>query len=242
MNLDHEISEKVDQLFSLEGENSLINVADKGLGFHAPKKRDEKKIAQKKSFKLNNQVFQGQKNISQMSVPKTKSDDTFAGEASVDLNIFNQVGQNNEVKISSLEEEKVQLNPSKPDKVFFAWFVDTLIVLLVIAAAMIMLFTLTGIPLSNLSQFLSHKSSIGFVSLFFLVFYLIYFSILDLGTSPGKALLGTSIESTNESQLRLSQTFTRALIQITSIFFLFIPLYFGLHNEWSQTRSVEDNW
>ena len=86
--------------------------------------------------------------------------------------------KNNEVKISSLEEEKVQLNPSKPDKVFFAWFVDTAGVFLVIAAAMIMLFTLTGIPLSNLSQFLSHKSSIGFVLLFFLVFYLIYFSIL----------------------------------------------------------------
>ena len=43
MNLDQEISAKVDQLFSLEGEDSLINVADKGLGFHPPKKRDEKK-------------------------------------------------------------------------------------------------------------------------------------------------------------------------------------------------------
>ena len=177
-----------------------------------------------------------------MSVPKTKVMRHSQERHSVDLNIFNQKKPTPEVNISSLDEEKKQLNPSKPDKVFFAWFVDTFIVLSVIAAAIVTLFTLTGIPLSNVSHFLSNQSSIGFVSLFFLVFYLIYFSVLDLGASPGKALLGTSIESTSGESLRLSQTFTRALIQITSIFFLFIPLYFGLHNEWSQTRSVEDNW
>ena len=171
MNLDQEISAKVDQLFSLEGEDSLINVADKGLGFHPPKKRDEK-IAPQKKFKLNNQVFQGQKNINQMSVPKTKSDDTFSGEASVDLNIFNQKKPTTEVNISSLEEEKKQLNPSKPDKVFFAWFVDTFIVLSVIAAAIVTLFTLTGIPLSNVS--LSIKSILDRFCFTFLFSFLSY--------------------------------------------------------------------
>ena len=82
-----------------------------------------------------------------------------------------------------------------------------------------------------------------FLGSFFAVFYLIYFSVLEMLGTPGRMIFGTKLVSSREGEaLHSWQTFVRSLIILVSPLLLLIPLYFGWHNTVSETKSVEDKW
>lgn len=119
---------------------------------------------------------------------------------------------------------------------FVAWLVD-IILISFFAILTIGLFSFSsGIEFSQLLKLITFLEKVSFVAMVFGTYYVLYFSILDLTSSPGKALLGLSIEKSDQSELRFKDTLVRAIVSFFSLIFLGTPHVFQATSKLSQTR------
>ena len=130
---------------------------------------------------------------------------------------------------------------SSLEKVSAAWAVDLTLILLSIVSALILFGSATGISFNEFQEFFRKESQI-FIGVFFTIFYLLYFSVLDLNSSPGKLLFGTRLVTSSNQRLTVFNTFSRAFIILVSIPLFMLPLIFGVHNKLSGTVSIEEKW
>lgn len=70
--------------------------------------------------------------------------------------------------------------------------------------------------------------------------FVFYFSILDLGQSPGKSLFNISVQSEKDEDLKISQTFLRSIVTLFSMYMLFLPLILDFQNKLSETKVVKN--
>lgn len=243
--IDQEISTKIDNLFSFDDEDyEKVNVMDKGLGFHH--KKNELKQARGQQTSLNRkrtgiplpQVNQ----IKEVPMPSTLSHvgDTTSSESSIDIKSIVRTQSSKDEPVTNVE---LVYQSSSVEKVAFAWVVDFFIITTFLSAAVFLIFNISGVTLGKPLEVLLRTDFIIFFSSFFIVFYFVYFTVLELLGTPGRMFFGTKLISTREgSSLHSWQTFLRSLIIISSPLLLLIPLYFGWHDKVSETRSVEEKW
>jgi len=241
--IDQEISSKIDNLFSFDEETfDKVNAVDKGLGFHhkkidlAQSKMNHKNLSRKSSgIPLPKASL-----IKEVEMPKTLSHQGLKNieEKKIQISSLSNADLNEVEK-----DEEVIFQPSSVEKVAMAWFVDLFVILAFISGAMFFIVNISGINVGSPLELILRKDFLMFLGAFFSVFYLIYFSVLEMLGTPGRMIFGTKLISTRETQtLHSWQTLVRSLIIILSPFLLLIPLYFGWHNTLSETRSVEDKW
>lgn len=241
--IDQEISNKIDNLFSFDEETfDKVNPVDKGLGFHHKKldlkqsRRDHKNMSQKPSGIPLPNVNE----IKEVEMPKTMSHQGLNNsvEKEFDLNLLRSSEKNAQENI-----DEIVYQPSSVEKVTFAWLVDLFVILAFIGGAVFFIISVSGINVGAPLDLMLRKDFLIFLGSFFAVFYLIYFSVLEMLGTPGRMIFGTKLISSREGEpLHSWQTFVRSLIILVSPLLLLIPLYFGWHNTVSETKSVEDKW
>jgi hypothetical protein len=241
--IDQEISNKIDSLFSFDEETfDKVNPVDKGLGFHHKKldlkqsKREQQNLSQKPSGIPLPNISE----IKEVEMPKTLSHQglTKGNNKEFDLNILAA-----SEKRAGQDSDKVIYQASSVEKVAFAWLVDLFIILAFIGGAVFFIINVSGINVGEPLELVLRKDFLIFLGSFFGAFYLIYFSVLEMLGTPGRMIFGTKLVSTRDSEsLHSWQTFIRGLIILISPVLLLVPLYFGWHNSISETRSVEDKW
>ena len=229
-------------------DNFNFEAIDKGLGFHHKETKLQKETPSA-SFRLQNNNLNTTKKINEVPVPTLKTDSSFGGrEISLDeAYAFSERNQTDSLKANDKRVDDGDLfeNPlieSSLEKVSAAWAVDLTLILLSIVSALILFGSATGINFNEFHEFFLRKESQIFIGVFFTIFYLLYFSVLDLNSSPGKLLFGTRLVASASQRLTVFNTFTRALIILISIPLFMLPLIFGLHNKLSGTISVEEKW
>ena len=239
--IDQEISNKIDGLFSFDDDKyDQVNVVDKGLGFHHKKESLKESGVNVKnlSHKKTNIPLPVVNEIKEVAMPKTLS---HRAEGMLDNQLSNIISSDSEKNNSSDELDDFQL--SSVEKVAMSWAVDFLIILSVLGGTIYFIFNVSGVNFGNPVHLLKRTDFAIFFSSFFVLFYLLYFTVLEMLGSPGRMFFGTRLTSTEEGEpLRSWQTFSRALIILASPFLLLIPLYFGWHDSLSRTSSVEDKW
>ncbi|MBT6324960.1 MAG: hypothetical protein HOJ35_03260 [Bdellovibrionales bacterium] len=145
-----------------------------------------------------------------------------------------------EVSISSLEEEN-QLGVGETIRnsdQLLAWAIDVVIILSVQMATMLLLTIVAktnGIILANLVQ---SAEMLILTSTLFVIYFLLYFSILDVSASPGKTIKGVMLVCSTGGRLEVRHTFTRSLIVLLSPFLLFLPLIFNWQSKLSDTTLI----
>ena len=228
----------------LDLDNMSFSALDKGLGFHH-KEEKLKETNKSNTYELKNTKLRTNKDIKEISVPTLKTDKPM-GVAEVSINDAYGLGEINETNNRREFESAIQEDPaiieSSLEKVTAAWAVDLILIFLSIVAALILFTSATGISFNEFESFMFRSEAQVFVGIFFTIFYLLYFSVLDLNSSPGKLLFGTKLVSMNGKRLSVFHTFIRSVIILISIPLFLVPLIFGLHNKLSGTQSIEEKW
>lgn len=214
---------------------------NEGLGFHQEERKNG--ILPTNNNKVNNiSVTRG------TVAPKTKalgvSNPKVADKGLQSMNAlsaFYDETQKEEVAQSPIEEVVVkELKLASSASQFFAWIID-LVLVAAISASLLGLFVLvSGLNVTQFYQVIGPNDLIYFSAASFSIFYLSYFSILDLQATPGKSLMKVKLIREDNSDISLKDSFLRSFITLISFVTLGLPCLIDFQGKLTDTKVVED--
>lgn len=136
-------------------------------------------------------------------------------------------------------EEKTKFKTAGSTLQFSAWLIDLLVVASFVAITGALLVFASGIQFQMFARLISTQDLIAFTTAIFSIYYLLYFTILDLTASPGKTILGIRLLRTDNSNVTVKNTFTRALVSLLSSVALFLPMLLDFQGRLSDTKVVK---
>lgn len=215
----------------------------KGLGFHHENKKlnsfkstpKETKSVLTKNNKISthsllNEISTANKKVATKSVPSG-------------LEAF--YGQTN---IVEMEERKIEEKISVPTKKlelasnfsqFSAWVIDMLLVASFSLVTTILLILVSGMSFQSFLKVIPMLDLTIFSSVLFSIYYLLYFTVLDLSATPGKIIMGIRLVRTNDKSVEVKHTFMRALVSLLSFVALFLPMIIDFQGKLSDTKVVK---
>ncbi len=215
----------------------------KGLGFHQEQKRSSFKPAPKeiKPFGSSRPLAKS----TAASFAKTTQHIPTGLEAfystkgtatvQVETNVFEKKIESVEEKIETQKKYKTAGMPTQ----FFAWAVDVLVIASFVAVTGALLVLASGIQYQMFAKLISNQDLIAFGAAIFAIYYLLYFTILDLTASPGKTIFGIRLVKTDNTQVSVKNTFTRAIVSLFSGVALFLPMLLDFQGRLSDTRVIK---
>lgn len=222
----------------------------KGLGFHQDTKRPSFKPAPKEVKTFGSSKLAVKQTFSSIATniesPKSSKNtnqlpsglEAFYGAKGVieTENLFERSQDKLEIK-----PERTIVNKKAAPQVlqFFAWIIDVLVVASFVALTGAVLVFSSGIEITMYSRLISVKDLGIFTTAIFSIYYLLYFTILELSATPGKTIFGIRLVSSSGRQVSVKHTFARALISLFSGVALFLPMLLDFQGRLSDTRVVK---
>lgn len=123
---------------------------------------------------------------------------------------------------------------------FVAYIVDLALVISFTVATIAALVLVSRIDYKILFQVISLHDQVVFGSSLFIIYYLLYFTILDLNASPGKSLMGIRLYTAVGKNVSTKHTFGRALITLLSTAALTLPTLLDFQGRLSGTKVFKD--
>lgn len=222
----------------------------KGLGFHQEQKRSSFKPAPKevKPFGVARKDMKASVVLSTLS---NQNAATASQHMPTGLEAFygtkgnpgNQNQQNNlekKLDLNDLKTENKSVVKIAPMSLqLFAWAIDLLVVASFVAVTGALLVFASGIQFEMLARLISNQDLLAFTAAIFSIYYLLYFTILDLSASPGKTIMGLRLLRSDNGNVSVKHTFTRALISLLSSIALFLPMLLDFQGRLSDTKVVK---
>lgn len=200
----------------------------KGLGFHHGDKKDPKKYTKRinKEAKLPSsaselsQAMATSKVVAEREINKTDLSAFYSDRTVVDE-----------------KPAEVELSIKKFDSALYprrvcAWTLDVVIICILSAITFILCSFVSGIQINSILSFVGVGELTIFVVSVFVIYYMVYFSILDMYKTPGKNIMKIQMASDQKS-ISLKMSFKRAFI---SLFFL--TMLADIHSKFSNTFIV----
>lgn len=210
----------------------------KGLGFH----QEQKKVNFKATTPVNYEKTNSQAPLNNLL--KTN-----------DLRIKNQAPSGLEAfygtKPAPMEETSLLDNSATPVKQntafkdadqsiqLAAWLIDLVVILSSVVLTCALLVVASGIDFQTMVKLVSESDLILFGSSIFAIYYMLYFTILELSTTPGKTILGIRLINTDQSALSAKHTFLRTLVSLLSLFVFCLPMILDFQGRLSDTKIVK---
>jgi len=224
----------------------------KGLGFHQEQKRTTFKPAPKevKAFGVTRSLPKASAVLStltgsQASVAASQHIPTgleafYGAKGNPGNQINNQNITDKKIEISEVKVESKSLLKTAPmGSQFAAWIIDLLVVSSFVAVTGALLVLASGIQFRVFIHLISAQDIIVFSSAIFSIYYLLYFTILDLSSSPGKTILGIRLLRSDNKNVTVKNTFTRALVSLLSSVALFLPMLLDFQGRLSDSKVVK---
>ena len=231
----------------------------KGLGFHQENKKQSFKPSPKEPKTFASPKLPMSSTLSKVNTTKentlglrTSTSTHSLGSPTVasGLEAFygkTTIAQTEETKISALVDEKMnQLIKQNQDfklassiTQFSAWLIDLMVVMSFVALTGALLVFASGIEFKMYSRLINNQELIIFSSAIFSIYYVMYFTILDLSASPGKTIMGLRLVRSDKGELAVKHTFTRALVSLLSGVTLFLPMLLDFQGRLSETKVVK---
>ena len=212
---------------------------NKGLGFH----QEERKNGILPTNNKNISVTRGVKSPVAAGLGISNPNVADKGIQSMNaLSAFYSESQTEEVEeiLTNVLNEAVEYKTAKTLNQFAAWFLD-LVIVLAISSSLLGLFVLvSGLSIAKFYQVIGPNDLILFGASSFSIFYLSYFSILDLQSTPGKSLLNLQLLRENNKEVSLRDSFLRSLITLLSFVTLGLPCLIDFQGKLTDTKVVED--
>jgi len=222
----------------------------KGLGFHHDQKRSSFKPAPKevKPFGTARRELKAAAVLSPLSNQNTAMAaqqmpsglEAFYGAKGNPGNQNQQNNLENKIELSEVKTEtKANYKTAGSSLQFFAWAIDLLVIASFVAVTGALLVFASGIEFEMFARLISNQDLVAFTAAIFSIYYLLYFTILDLSASPGKTIMGIRLLKTNNRNVSVKDTFTRALISLLSSVALFLPMLLDFQGRLSDTKLVK---
>lgn len=146
----------------------------------------------------------------------------------------------NKIETETLKTEiKSNMKAASGSTQFLAWIIDVLVVLSFVAVTCALLVFASGIKFDMFARLITNQDLALFTASIFSIYYLLYFTILDLSASPGKTIMGIRLIKSDNTALGVKNTFTRALISLLSSIALFLPMLLDFQGRLSDTKVVK---
>jgi uncharacterized RDD family membrane protein YckC len=232
----------------------------KGLGFHQDTKKQSFKPAPKETKTFAGPKFPVSSTLAKVNANQIEAKNGLrssyspvsanAGTVATGLEAFygkSPTAPTEQAKLSSLVDEKIdQLikqdqafkTPSSLTQ-FTAWIIDLMVIISFVALTGALLVFASGIEIKMYSRLINNQELLIFGSAIFSIYYIMYFTILDLGASPGKTIMGLRLVRTDKGELAVKHTITRALVSLLSGVALFLPMLLDFQGRLSDTKVVK---
>ncbi|MDD4976262.1 MAG: RDD family protein [Bacteriovorax sp.] len=226
----------------------------KGLGFHQDQKRASFKPSSKEVKPFGTARTQPKAAAMLSSLAGGQAAKASAQHLPTGLEVFygakGNPGNQNQIKNQNILETKLDFSEEKIETKttyktasvgaqFFAWVVDLLVVVSFVAVTGALLVFASGIQFQIFARLISTQDLIVFTAAIFSIYYLLYFTILDLSASPGKTIMGIRLLRADNKNVTVKNTFTRALISLLSSVALFLPMLLDFQGRLSDTKLVK---
>lgn len=224
----------------------------KGLGFHQDQKISSFKPAPKETKAFGSARTQAPASVVLSSLAGGQASKVTAQHIPTGLEAFygtkgnpgNQEShqQSLETKLDLYSEasaQKINYKAASGSAQFIAWTIDLLVVASFVAVTAVLLVLVSGIHPQMFLRLVSTEDLIIFNSAIFSIYYLLYFTILDLGASPGKTIMGLRLVRSDNENVEVKNTFTRAIVSLLSSVALFLPMLLDFQGRLSDTKVVK---
>lgn len=219
----------------------------KGLGFHQDLRRPAFKQTPKEKKNFSQNYAPVSQNISNSLGPKHVSTNHlpsgleafYGNKPSQELNksIDSKI-ELTQVSVDTVKDFSSTLEAPMTSQ-FFAWIIDVGVIASFVALTGALLVLASGIEFSMYSRILPARDLILFSGAIFSIYYILYFTILDLGATPGKTILGIRLVTLAGKDLTVKHTLVRSLISLLSGIALFLPMLLDFQGRLSETKLVK---
>jgi uncharacterized RDD family membrane protein YckC len=220
----------------------------KGLGFHQEQKRQNAFKSVPKEVKpftsssakipthpLLNEISANNKASTQKSVPSGL--EAFYGQTNTTAATVTAV--NTEKLFESVAVETQKYKSASSLSQFFAWAIDIALVASFSIITTTLLILVSGMSFQAFLRVIPVLDLTIFGSVLFSIYYLLYFTILDLSATPGKTIMGIRLVRINNREVSVKHTFTRSLVSLLSFVALFLPMIIDFQGRLSDTKVVK---
>jgi hypothetical protein len=210
--------------FNLEDVN--FRPLTKGLGFH---QKEVQKVLKPLNTQVREESYKGQNFLS-----KEKSQlSSFYQNPPITKEFPKELAQEEEILGQESEQEKYYLYQS------LSFLIDLIIILGLLLTTFLCFFYFSPLDIQQALEVMS--SSTFFFSFFILfsIYYITYFSFLDILGTPGKLCFGLRVVEKNREALTLKHTFLRSIITLSSFLVAFLPLIVDFHGKLSDSKVVK---
>lgn len=217
----------------------------KGLGFHHEQKRTNtfkstpKEVTLPKPMKassgLLNEISKPNKEVTNNAIP-TGLEAFYGAKPQMPTISENEAKKVIDSKI--FEEEKKIVKASSASQ-FFAWIIDVAIVLSFATITTVLLILVSGMTFQAFMKVVAVTDLAIFGAVLFSLYYLMYFTILDLSATPGKTIFGIRLVRLDNRNVSVKHTFIRSLVSLLSFIAIFLPNLIDFQGRLSDTKAVK---
>ena len=224
----------------------------KGLGFHQEQKRNNFSSVSNKETKVFSNAKIGIKANGLLNKLSEKTTSALNTNSPSGLEAFyNTTGNSGLPPIPQMEvvkkldlaeyvsESNPTLNVAPIGMQLAAWLIDILVIASFVAITGALLVIASGIQYKMFARLISKNDLFIFGSAIFAIYYLLYFTILDLTASPGKTIFGIRLLKSNNHNVTVKDTFTRSIVSLLSAVALFLPMILDFQGRLSDTKIVK---
>lgn len=142
-------------------------------------------------------------------------------------------------KVETKKEKTISAKSASQTSQLLAWVIDILVIASFVALTGALLVFASGIEFNMYSRLISPQDLAIFATAIFSIYYLLYFTILELSSTPGKTIFGIRLVTASGTEVTVKHTFTRALISLLSGVALFLPMLLDFQGRLSDTKVVK---
>jgi uncharacterized RDD family membrane protein YckC len=150
------------------------------------------------------------------------------------------------IKVETFLEEKktvkasIKENPLASNfSQFSAWLIDVLVVATFSAVTTALLILVSGLSFDTFIRLTPRNDIIVFSTIIYFIYYLLYFTVLELSATPGKTILNIKLVTLENRPVAMKNTFTRSFVSILSFVALFLPMIVDFQGRLSDTKVVK---
>jgi len=210
--------------FNLEDVN--FRPLTKGLGFH---QKEVQKVLKPLNAQVREESYKGQ-NFSSKEKSQLSS---FYQNPPITKEFPKELAQEEEILGQESEQEKYYLHQS------LSFLIDLIIILGLLSTTFLCFFYFSPLDIQQALEVMSSSIFFFSFSILFSIYYITYFSFLDILGTPGKLCLGLKLVETNRDTLTLKHTFLRSIITLSSFLVAFLPLIVDFHGKLSDSKVVK---
>lgn len=122
-----------------------------------------------------------------------------------------------------------------------AWLIDLTILCASLCLSLLMFIYAARLTPMEFVGIIHLSDILLYAPILFSLYYVLFFSILDLKKTPGKVLSGIKLVSIDSNEApSFNQTFVRSLVTLLSIPLFFFPLILDFQGKMSDTKIIKD--